>query len=309
MSSAQANSSAERAQEDLADQQATARRAPARRRGLIAAGSVVIVLAIVVVLVILKSAGKTPVAPASPPSATRVEQNVTRLIASVPSAALNQVGVGRTYPAAGSVYPHSVQNVRPTVKLLTSGGKPQIVYVGADYCPFCAAERWALAVALSRFGTFSGLGLIHSSSTDEYPNTPTLSFYKATYSSKYLVFTATEAATVNRAPLQPLTPLDKTVMGKFDAPPYVPSSAYDDSFPFVDFANKYVIVGASYNPGLLAGLTWQQVAADLARPSSTVGAAIDAAANHITAAICKATNDQPANVCTSSGVTSASGSI
>ncbi len=295
--------------EEIAAQQTAARRAQSRKRGLIAAGSVVVVLAVVVALFILKSASKPPAAPATPPIAASVERSVTRLIASVPAAALNQVGIGRTYPATGSVYPHAVQTVKPTVKLLTSGGKPQIVYVGAEYCPFCAAERWALGVALSRFGTFSRLGLIHSSGTDEYPNTPTLSFYKATYSSKYLVFTTTEAATVNRAPLQPLTPLDKTLMGKFDAPPYVPSSAYDGAFPFVDFANKYVIVGASYDPALLAGLTWRQVAADLARPSSTVGAAIDAAANHITAAICKATNDQPANVCTSSGVTSASGSI
>ncbi len=30
---------------------------------------------------------------------------------------------------------------------LTSGGKPQIVYMGAEYCPYCAAERWAMVVA------------------------------------------------------------------------------------------------------------------------------------------------------------------
>ena len=40
---------------------------------------------------------------------------------------------------------------------LTSGGKPEMLYIGAEYCPYCAAERWAMIVALSRFGTFSGL--------------------------------------------------------------------------------------------------------------------------------------------------------
>ena len=55
--------------------------------------------------------------------------------------------------------------------------------MGAEYCPYCAAERWAMAVALSRFGTFSDLRLIHSSSADIYPNTPTLSFYRSSYAS------------------------------------------------------------------------------------------------------------------------------
>lgn len=54
--------------------------------------------------------------------------------------------------------------------------------------PYCAAERWALAAALSRFGTLSGLSLIRSSPTDVYANTPTLSLAKASYTSKYLAF-------------------------------------------------------------------------------------------------------------------------
>ena len=136
-----------------------------------------------------------------------------------------------------------------------------------------------------------------------------MSFYKATYTSKYVTFTTTEAQKVDKTPLQPVTALDKSLMAKYDVPPYVPSSQYDDSFPFVDFGNKYVIDGASYDPLLLAHLSWQQIGADLANPKSPVGQAIDAAANRITAAICKITSNQPGSVCTSTGVTSASGSI
>ena len=44
-------------------------------------------------------------------------------------------------------------------------------------------------------------------------------------------------------------------------------------------------------------------------PSSPVGRDIDGAANMITAAICKLTHGQPADVGTSAGVTAASGSI
>ena len=36
-------------------------------------------------------------------------------------------------------------------------GKPEVLFVGAEYCPFCAAERWPLIVALSRFGHFGAL--------------------------------------------------------------------------------------------------------------------------------------------------------
>ncbi len=78
---------------------------------------------------------------------------------------------------------------------LTSGGKPEVLYLGGEYCPYCAAQRWAMVNALSRFGTFSGLTTTHSSSTDVDPNTPTWTFYKSTYTSNYLVFTPVEEYT------------------------------------------------------------------------------------------------------------------
>ncbi len=56
-------------------------------------------------------------------------------------------------------------------RLLVKDGKPEVLYIGA-YCPFCAAERWAAIVALSRFGTFSVLRTVHSSSTDVDASTP-----------------------------------------------------------------------------------------------------------------------------------------
>jgi thiol-disulfide isomerase/thioredoxin len=301
------------AREKIAAQQASARRGDQRRKIMIAGGSAALVLVIVVALVIVKLAGGSgsPTGTSgngTSAGSTNVAASVSHKIATVPAGALNKVGAGPAYPATGSVYPNAVKTIKTGGPLLTSNGKPEIVYVGGEYCPYCAAERWALSVALSRFGTFAGLRLIHSSSTDADPNTPTLSFYKSTYQSKYLTFAPTEAQDVNRAPLQPLTALDKSLMTKYDAPPYVPK-AYSGSFPFVDFGNRYVIDGASYDPAVLANLTWQQIAADLAKPSSTVARAIDGSANHITAAICKITHNQPGAVCTSTGVTSASGSI
>jgi Domain of unknown function (DUF929) len=287
------------AREKIAAQQAAARRAENRRRGLIAGGSVVVVLAIVVTFVVIKTAGSPAKA-----TATRATQpaSVVKQITSVPDAALASVGTGSTYKNA-------VQTIKDNPALLTKNGKPLITYVGAEYCPYCAAERWALTVALSKFGTFKNLGFIHSSATDVDPSTPTLTFYKSSYTSDYVAFDSVEAQTVTKATLEKPTKQQSALMAKYDAPPYVPSSSYDGSFPFVDFANKYVINGASYDPAALKGLTWAQVAAALKDPSSPVAKGVDGAANLITAAICKATGGKPGNVCTSAGVAKANGAI
>jgi thiol-disulfide isomerase/thioredoxin len=59
---------------------------------------------------------------------------------------------------------------------LTSAGKPEILFIGAEFCPHCAAERWPLYIALSKFGTFSPQpGRIHSANEDG--DVPTLTFY------------------------------------------------------------------------------------------------------------------------------------
>ena len=78
---------------------------------------------------------------------------------------------------------------------LIKNQKPLILYAGAEYCPFCAAERWPLIIALSRFGSFSHLLLSHSSMTDVYANTQTFSFHTSTYSSPYITFEGVETLT------------------------------------------------------------------------------------------------------------------
>jgi hypothetical protein len=186
-------------------------------------------------------------------------------------------------------------------------GKPELLYIGGQYCPYCAAERWAIAAALSRFGTLSGLQFIHSSPTDSYPSTPTLSFAKASYTSKYLAFVPVEwysetpdaATPTGYAYLQRPTPQQAALFARYAG----------GSFPFVDIGNQYLVPQAQYLPSALAGLSWAQVAAAMRDPSSAVGQDIDGAANMITAAICKLTHGQPAGVCASPGVTAASGSI
>ena len=88
-------------------------------------------------------------------------------------------------------------------------------------------ERWALVLALSRFGSFSDLGLTTSSSTDVYPNTPTFSFHGSTYSSQYLAFDGVETTSNvpnadGYAALDTPTAEEQALQGKYDAPPTSP---------------------------------------------------------------------------------------
>jgi Domain of unknown function (DUF929) len=271
------------------------RRAGVRRRLLLAGGSVAVVLALVAALIVVKLTQSPPhSAPAASAGTTaQVQQQVT----SVPSAAFNAVG-------AGSATGLTTITGQPA---LTLDGKPEVLYIGGEYCPYCAAERWAIATAVSRFGTLSGLSLIHSSPADVYASTPTLSFAKASYTSKYLAFVpvewygeATDASTpFGHVYLQHPTAQEQALFAKYG----------DSAIPFLDIGNRYILPQVQYIPSALAGLTWTQVAAAMHDPSSPIAKDIDGAANIITAAICTLTHGQPAGVCHSAGVQAAAGSI
>src|SRR3972149_5489351 len=46
-------------------------------------------------------------------------------------------------------------------------GKLFVLFVGAEHCPFCAAERWAIVRALQKFGQWSDLTQTISAARDE----------------------------------------------------------------------------------------------------------------------------------------------
>ena len=141
-----------RARERIAAERAARKRAEARRRLLVAIGAVTAVLAVVVALVAIKltSAPAHPVATESAASSVIVRQ-----VSTVPAAVLTGVSPGQVITP--------LQAVQRSGPPLTIGGKPAIVFVSEESCPFCAAERWSVAVALSHFGTWSDLGSTTSS--------------------------------------------------------------------------------------------------------------------------------------------------
>jgi len=63
--------------------------------------------------------------------------------------------------------------------LLTVNGKPAVVYLGAISCIYCAENRWAMALALSRFGLFQSLFFGYSSWGDQ--DVPTVYWVPAHY--------------------------------------------------------------------------------------------------------------------------------
>jgi thiol-disulfide isomerase/thioredoxin len=286
--------------EKIAAQRAAEHRAEQRRRILLASGSIVVVLAVVLVFVIVKLNSK----PASSSSAQGLSNGptgsalttVVNKTTSVPASTLDAVGDG------GGAVTGKPTTISGTT--LTENGKPEMLYMGAEYCPYCAAERWAMIVALSRFGTFKGLSTVHSAvangagTAEPDPDTPTWTFLHASYSSPYLAFTPLEVQTNIPDPssgtytlLQKPTAAEQALVTKYDGS--------TGPIPFIDFGNHYMISGVSYDPGVLHGLSWATIATDLSNPNSTVAKAADGTANYITAAICKMTGNQPASACTS----------
>lgn len=257
--------------------------------GLIAASiSFVVIVAIVATLILIKinrSASSTTA------SSGLASPSVVKAITSVPNSSLAQA----TVPLGSITLPTPITGT----PLLTSNGKPVILYMGADYCPYCAAQRWPLIIALSKFGTFKNLHTTSSSSTDVYPNTQTFSFYASTYSSPYIDFQSVEMQTNipsngSYTTLQTPTALQNQLFSKYDQPPYAATAT---GIPFIDFANKYIDSGPAYSPSLLAGLSRSSIAGSLTINGTVTNSAILPSANLLIATICKVDNNQPGSVC------------
>jgi thiol-disulfide isomerase/thioredoxin len=260
-------------------------RAPVRRTpGWLPAAATIGGVALLVVAFLAIRWATSPPAPAPIDSTHAAE--VLSVITSVPPSDSEQVGSGtatnRLNPMSGPA-------------LLGPSGRPLIFYFGAEYCPYCAAERWPIIIALSRFGTFSGLKTTTSSSSDIYPNTPTFTFHSAVYSSQYVEFQAVETTDRNQNALDSPTQAQLALVNLYDK---------GGSIPFVDFGNRYTLSGATYLPDSLQGMGWQQIAEALQQPDSPQAKAILGSANLIAAAVCKLTSDQPAGVCSGAAIQS-----
>lgn len=276
---------------------------------LLAWGTVALVLVIVIVLVVIKITGG-PVAPTptTVPAPTPAPPAVVKAVTSIPASVYDAVGVKSTDAA---LTPPTLLQDQPG---LTSGGKPEIVFVGDEFSPYCAAERWALVAALSRFGTFgTTLDAMQSGSVEVFPGTPTFTFVDTRYRSRYLSALLVEhygnkknSAGTAYSVLEPLTPQVKTLLARYGR---TTPGSLAPVVPFVDVANRATVTGGEFSPAVLQQLGAVDIATGLSDPRAPATQAIVAAANYLSATICEADGEQPARVCTSAGVRAAASAL
>ncbi|MCL4389615.1 DUF929 domain-containing protein [Candidatus Marsarchaeota archaeon] len=195
----------------------------------------------------------------------------------------NKIGAGvdSPYPTATSGYNVTMVN-----------GKPTVIYIGAEYCPFCAVFRWGAIIALMRFGNFSSLHYMTSSSDNKEPFTsvPTFTFYNSTYSSRYITFLPVEVENNTYGTLQQPSQLQAAAAARFDS---------GGSIPFIDFGNQSIQIGIpqSISPGYIKSLNWGQIIDQIGNSNTTISQAVLGEADVFTAEICKIDNFTPASVC------------
>lgn len=175
-----------------------------------------------------------------------------------------------------------------------AGDKGRVLYIGAEFCPYCAVERLALTSALSRFGTFEGLkDTLSSPNEGPVSNIPTVTYTGSTYRSDVLDFTAVETADRMQQPTGEKPSAEDEATFRRLQP--------EGGIPFVHYGAAWT-GGATFNAAeLFAGRQEGDLAAKLKDPKSAETKLVVGAANVITAQICKETAGKPANVCSSKG--------
>lgn len=274
-----------------------------RRQRLILAGATLGIIALIVIGLVVAALTKGDGSSSTATPASQLSSTSQKALTSVTPAELDAVGVGSV-----TNFPNKLK----TAQDITSAGKPQVLYVGAEYCPYCAGLRWSTAIAMNRFGTWSPLQTTSSSAEDVFPNTATLSFSKksgAKLTSDVIDFVSYETATNTRkngtyGKLDDLGGTDRETFEKLDAAPYV-SEQSAGSIPFISFGGKAIQAGGIYDTTVLQGKTADQIAAALKNPKDPITQGVLGGANAITAATCEATGGKPAEVCTAAGVKAA----
>lgn len=253
---------------------------------MITSASVGVVALVLIIIVVINQLGSGSAAGATPLSST-----VAGILLHPSPSVVQAVGSGSQ--------PGQLVRLPGDTTLKDNAGKMTVVSVGAEYCPYCAAERWVIVYALSQFGTFSGLSQIEFSSTDQFPNTNTITFYKSSYSSSFIDFSPAELQDRDGKQLQTPSAQVENIFTTYDRPPYTVET---QQYPFLFIGGRYVLHNSSYSPALLAGLTWDQIATKLKNPADPVTRAIVGNANILTAAMCVALGDIPSSVCSSSTI-------
>jgi thiol-disulfide isomerase/thioredoxin len=171
-------------------------------------------------------------------------------------------------------------------------GKLFVFFMGAEYCPFCAAERWSIVRALQKFGQWNGLKQTMSAARDEpFLNLPTYDFTKATYTSPHIEFVAREIKDREFKPLQKLLKTEEKLVRKFNP---------KKEIPFLLVGGRFMQIGPGFTPKIFIGHTFRQTETELKKVESEIRKTIDDEANIIAALLC--VSGLPPELCKETGL-------
>ena len=169
--------------------------------------------------------------------------------------------------------------------------------MGAEYCPYCAIQRWALLRGVCPNSAPSPISdsEAFSSSSDVYPHLASWSFIGAKFtkaSTSRFEPTEVSSSTPNgRGGYQPLEKMSASQRVAFNK--YNPRGV----LPFVDVGNHYITMGASASPEVLEGLSLSSIGSELNNPTSPVARAVDGTANYLIAALCTMETKATPSIC------------
>ncbi|MEM0149344.1 MAG: DUF929 family protein [Candidatus Micrarchaeaceae archaeon] len=199
-------------------------------------------------------------------------------------------------------------------KPLIINGKPTVIYIGAISCIYCGENRWAMALALGRFGTFNSLYTGYSSFGDD--DVPTVYWnadnyttangvgFGNDYSSNYINFISAdyESPIVQGFEIQPLSYfvskaslVNQTYL---EAMTFMNGTGQFQGTPFT-FWGKYIVGGAdavdfsnssSSSNVTLEYMTHAQMYNELAHPNDQMGWTEYAGADVYIAYLCNTLN-------------------
>lgn len=233
---------------------------------------------------------------------------VAKYVTGVSLAVFNKVGVRSSVV---EVTTPTVISGQPALNWAIKGkARPTIFFYGSEYISFSGAEMWPIIVALSRFGSLTGLGDVASASSEVYPGTQSFTFLRTKFTSSYVNFFSVERWSTVPAhgggfqSLQKPSKGEQAIINKYDVAKYLPGAG-SGVIPFLDVGNKVLIGGSSFSPADLQGWSRSQLAQGLSDANNPTTEGIVATANMLTAAICSTTDQKPGSVCGSKGVKAA----
>ena len=216
---------------------------------------------------------------------------------------ISRMGLRMTVPLKHD----SLHAIRPAdrAKLRKAGAwryqEHALFFVGAGFCPYCAAMRWPVVLTLLRFGQLSHLTLTRSGAYDVDPNTPTFGFHRVdfTASGNSLVFRHLELLNRQHQLDERPTTAENALITRLDRPPY---TRFSGGIPIIVIGDRMVQLGAPVSPSLFKGMDWRQITAVLSSGHGPLWTSVMSETDDLTKAVCAVTGKRPSWVCKSPAV-------